>query len=109
MNAKGINSRTGTVHYAKSDGTQLVQTCGIKANQHAYLSPVSDDTEVTCRKCIARTPRAKKVVERKMFGRQEWSMTELRDMAKHFEITGRTSMTGEELLTAVNARNPRVN
>lgn len=52
--AKGGSYTTGTVHYAKPSGPQgqLQQTCGMGRRQLAYLYPVSDDTAVTCARCL---------------------------------------------------------
>lgn len=53
---KGLQTRTGTVHYAKPAGDPLhniIQTCGHVRGQYLYLEPVSDETPVTCKRCIA--------------------------------------------------------
>ncbi|MDD4868197.1 MAG: hypothetical protein PHQ28_14080 [Mycobacterium sp.] len=55
----GINSRTGTVHNTRHDGRGLVQTCGIKANQHCYLDPTQ--APITCKRCANARP-AKRTV-----------------------------------------------
>lgn len=107
-NAKGQSYTTGTVHYVRHDGYGLVQTCGIKANQIAYLAET--DAEITCRKCQANTPRtvAKATApERKTFGRQEWTLTDLRQVAKELNIQGRTRKTGDELLSEIVAIQPQ--
>lgn len=102
---KGQNSYTGTVHYAKVDTAsgQLVQVCGIKANQTVYLSPLVTDTAITCRKCEGRTPKAapKAQAERKTYGRQEWTITDLREVAKELKIAGRTTKDGNALLAEI--------
>lgn len=108
---KGINSLTGTVHYAKVDSYGfLVQTCGIKANQTVYLSEPTTDVEITCRKCVAKPAKVeRKPQERKEYGRQGYSITEIREMAKLLGIKGRTSKSGEELLKEITAKAPHIN
>lgn len=97
---KAMNSTTGTVHYAHFDGEGIVQDCGIKHNQILFLHPVADDTEVTCGKCHAPKP-AKKITVRRTFGSGEWTLAELREIAKDLGIQGRTSKTGDELLSLI--------
>jgi hypothetical protein len=106
--AKGQSYTTGTVHYARTDGHGLVQTCGIKANQIAYLA--ATDAEVTCRKCQASAPRTTPKAtapERRTYGRQEWTITDLRDVAKELGIQGRTRKSGDELLAEIVAIRPQ--
>lgn len=99
---KGQSYTTGTVHYAKLDSHgQLVQVCGIKANQMCYLAPTEAD--LTCKKCNAETAaKAPKVSrESKTYGRQEWTITDLREVAKELGIKGRTTKDGETLLAEI--------
>src|SRR5690242_10093523 len=107
--SKGQSHTTGTVHYAIADKTygELVQVCGMNRNrsrggQVAFLFPT--DADVTCRKCQGRTeaPRETQAApERKTFGRQEWTITDLRQVAAELKIAGRTRMTGDELLAKI--------
>jgi hypothetical protein len=46
---RAFNDITGTVHEAKTDGTGLVQICGIQANQTLYLTETTE--AVTCKRC----------------------------------------------------------
>ncbi len=106
---KALNMTTGTTHYAHSDGTGLVQNCGIKANQTFFLTEVLDSTPVTCRKCTKPEPKkSTKTTERKTFGEGGWSLTELREMAKDLGVTRRTVKSGEELLSEISAVLPHV-
>lgn len=59
MSERGVNDITGTVHNAKTDGTGLVQRCGIKHDQTLYLTATTD--ALTCKRCAAtnRTTAAK--------------------------------------------------
>lgn len=51
---RGINEATGTVHEAKSEGTELIQACGAQRTQRLFLAPT--DAPLTCRRCSGRTP-----------------------------------------------------
>jgi len=61
---KGINSRTGTVHYARTEAHRakqvsspmLVQVCGMNQRQHVYLDKVAENTPVTCKRCLKNNP-----------------------------------------------------
>lgn len=58
---KAINGYTGTVHYAHADSNNmLIQNCGMRSNQTLFLDAVSDDTLVTCRKCVVPAKAAPK-------------------------------------------------
>lgn len=51
----GMNITTKTVHEAKTvDGDLLMQVCGNKANQTAYL--VETTEAVTCKRCLSARP-----------------------------------------------------
>lgn len=110
---KAVNSRTGTVHHARDNGFDLVQRCGITSNQHVYLTAVADDVQITCKRCGNADQRAKakaKVARppRQTYGKQEWSLTELRELAAGQQIPGRSKMTGDELFAAVHELMPSV-
>lgn len=118
MTVKAMNETTGTVHEARATsgwaGSRvLVQVCGFNANtatgQIAYLAEVPADTEITCRKCSARTvkPVSKAAPVRRTFGRQEWTLGDLREAAKLNGIKGYSRMDGEDLLAAVIAVAPQ--
>ena len=97
------NSTTGTVHNAKTEtihgATGLVQTCGFTPSQFMFLDATAD--AVTCRKCLAAAKPvkiAKPAPAR--YGRQEYSMGELKEAAKLNGVkAGRK--TGDELLAEI--------
>lgn len=102
MTAKGQNPSTGTVHYAKADGADLIQSCGNRADQISYLDPT--DAEVTCRRCTARAPKAPARVAAaapRTYGRQEWTLGQLREGAKLAGLKGYTRLDGDALLAAL--------
>lgn len=51
-------STTGTVHYLvfrkRNGALHPAQACGMSTSQRVSLTRVSDDTPVTCQKCIAK-------------------------------------------------------
>lgn len=62
MSERGVNDITGTVHDAKSDGTGLVQRCGIKRDQTLYLT--ATDEALTCKRCAVRNRTARTATAR---------------------------------------------
>lgn len=113
---KGQSLTTGTVHYARTDNYGgLVQRCGIKANQHAYLDRVAADTPVTCRRsgCTAAAAEAAQPATRPTpqewnIGRCSFNITELRELASDKQIPGRSKMTGAELAAALAPHFPQL-
>ncbi len=103
----GINYTTGTVHYAKLDNYGgLVQACGIRASQTVYLD--ATDAEVTCRKCVKPVAKAKRATpSNARFGRQEFTISELRSVAKDMGIKGYTKMDGNALLAEIVKTKPQ--
>jgi hypothetical protein len=109
---KGI-STAGTVHYTTTrdlhGASFLMQSCGHTRSQHAALQPVADDTEITCRRCAKLTAPApaKTAPVRRTYGRQEWTLRDLRDGARFNGIKGATTMDGDALLAALVAVAPQ--
>jgi hypothetical protein len=97
---KATNETTGTTHYARLDGIELIQTCGIRVNQRAFLTAAADDAEITCKRCAATTPKTTKPAARR-YGRQEWTIGDLRLAAKLAGIKGYSSLDGDTLLARI--------
>jgi hypothetical protein len=107
----GMQDRTGTTHLVHSDGHGLVQNCGMARSQHLYLTEMPEGTEVTCRKCAAaeiRRSNAKPIREPVTYG-NDWTITDLRQIAKDIKLPGRTTMTGDQLFTELQTRCDYVN
>lgn len=108
MTSKAQNTSTGTVHYAAKRDGHLMQTCGYKRNQEVSLTPVADSVAVTCGRCAKRPAKAAKAAPvARTFGRQQWTISELRDTARTLKIKGHSRMDGDALLAAIVEQRPQ--